>query len=707
MKNTILRPLAGKRRKTWALAALAVAVPVIAQAPIASAQTTLRLIAAPAEGEAANETSGPDQSGIDPSYFSTTIKPGDDFYDYVNEGWLTKTEIPADRADYGTFSLLDDKTQEQVRALIEAAAETPAEANSDAQKVGDFYRSYTNLEQRNEAGIQQIEPLLAQIRTLESNTELGPLLATLLRSGVGGPFVTYVSPDARKSDQYAVYIFQSGLSLPDRDYYLQDEERYLTLRTKLQSYIEDMLQAIHVDNPAKAAERIVELETKLAQAQWTKVANRDPVTTYNKKSSEEMEQLLSSLPWSRYVDALGVDHPEFIVRQPSFIETLNELFDSVPLDTWKVYLQYRVIDAYASSLTEELEQRHFAFHSTAVTGVEEQKPLWKRAVEATGSSLGEVLGKLYVDQHFSQEAKTRMQELVNNLKQAFAVRIEKIDWMGEGTKKQALEKLSKFNTKIGYPDEWKDYSALTITADDLVGNLMRSSEFEYQRNLQKLGKPIDRNEWAMTPQTINAYYNPVMNEIVFPAAILQPPFFNMEADDAVNYGSIGAVIGHEISHGFDDKGSQYDGNGNLRDWWTQDDRQEFEKRSGNLIKQYSLYKPFDDMTVNGDLTLGENIGDLGGLSVALEAYHLSLDGKPAKVIDGLTGDQRFFLGWSQIWRRKYREPELRRRLVVDPHSPSQYRVIGIVSNMDAFYEAFDIKPGDSMYIAPENRVRIW
>lgn len=647
-------------------------------------------------------------SGIDVSQFSPTVGPEVDFYEYVNEVWLNSTEIPADRADYGTFSLLDDKTQDEVRAIIEGAAQQTAESGSDVQKVGDFYRSYVNLELRNARGASGLRPLLTAIDEVRDLTQLGKTLASLQQQGVGGPFVTFVSPDARKSDQYAVYLFQSGITLPDRDYYIKDEPRYVELRAQLVDYIEKMLNAIEVQPARQAAEQIVELERQLAEAHWTKVANRDPVATYNKRSQAEMDALLNALPWQSYADSLGVGaHPEFIVRQPSFLDEVNKLLQTVPLETWKHYLQFRVIDSYASVLSEELERAHFAFHSTAITGVQEQKPLWKRAVQATGGTLGEVVGKLYVEKHFSSAAKDRMQELVENLKQAFAVRIDRLDWMSPGTKQQAHEKLKLFTTKIGYPDQWKDYSKLEIEADDLLGNMLRSARFEYERNIDKLGKPIDRLEWQMTPQTINAYYSPVMNEIVFPAAILQPPFFNLAADDAVNYGAIGAVIGHEISHGFDDKGSQYDGRGNLRNWWTEEDRTEFERRASQLVQQYAAYQPFPDMAINGELTLGENIGDLGGLSVALEAYRISLGGKPAPVIDGLTGEQRFFLGWAQIWRRKYREPELRRRLVVDPHSPSQYRVIGIVSNMDEFYEAFSVKPDDKMYLAPEARVRIW
>ena len=396
-----------------------------------------------------------------------------------------------------------------------------------------------------------------------------------------------------------------------------------------------------------------------------------------------------------------------IVGQPSFIDGCNKIIGNASIDALKDFLFFSTIDNYAPALSEAIEKRHFEFHQKVLTGVSEQKPLWRRGVEACNGRLGMPVGQLYVAKYFSPEAKTRMEGLVGNLKQAFAERIMKLDWMGRGTKQQAMEKLSKFTTKIGYPDKWKDYSSVEISSTDLASNLMNLAGFEHNYYLAKLGKPIDRSEWMMPPQTINAYYNPLMNEIVFPAAILQPPFFNLKADDAVNYGGIGAVIGHELSHGFDDSGSKFDGDGNLRDWWTQADREEFDRRAGLLASQYDTYKPFSDMNVNGKFTLGENIGDLGGLAVAYHAYQLSLGGKPAPVIDGLSGDQRFFMGWSQIWRRKYREQELRKRLLTDPHSPSQYRVIGIVSNMDAFYAAFGIKPGDPMYIAPENRVRIW
>ena len=659
--------------------------------------------------DAAEPVDGKAVSGIELQHVSKTITPGTNFYEYVNEGWLKSTEIPADRSNYGSFSVLEDETKAAIRTLIEAAAaDTSAAPGSDAQKVGDFYRSLTNLELREKLGMQPIQGMLDEIAAVKSLEDLSKVAARLQRRGVVGVMAGYISPDARKSDQYTVYLTQAGITLPDRDYYLSEEARFADIRKGLQTYVQDMLTAFKHPKAAVAAEQLLALEKKIAEIQWARVENRDPVKTYNKVNQDELAGQLSNFAMKAYLEAMGVSKQyEFIVRQPSYMEGVNKLLAEIPLETWKDYYTFRVIDAYSPDLTQMLEKRHFDFHETLLSGVEEQKPLWKKGVEACDQVLGEIVGKLYVDKHFPPRAKVRMKELVENLKGAFAQRIDGLEWMSPVTKKQAHEKLSKFTTKIGYPDVWKDYSKLVIKPDDLVGNYMRAAEVEFQRDVDRLGGPIDRNEWGMTPQTINAYYNPVMNEIVFPAAILQPPFFNLEADDAVNYGGIGGVIGHEISHGFDDKGSEYDGDGNLRKWWSVEDREEFERRAKQLTDQYNAYKPFEDMNVNGSLTLGENIGDLGGMAGAYAAYRLSLGGKEAPVIDGLTGDQRFFLGWAQIWRRLYREPELRKRLMTDPHSPSQYRANGIVSNMDAFYKAFDIKPEEPMYLAPEKRVRIW
>ncbi|QEF98037.1 Neutral endopeptidase [Stieleria maiorica] len=647
-------------------------------------------------------------SGIDLSIFSDSVAAGDNFYRYANDQWLTETEIPSDKSNYGIFTVLDDNTRAQVRTLIEKAAESQAEFGTPKQKVGDLYGSVLDVDARNAAGLDPIRPLLAEISAVDSHTSLATAIGSLRRAGIGGPFVPYVSIDAKNSDAYTVYLTQSGLSLPDRDYYLLDEDRYVELREKLHTYIADILGFVDHPAPEAAAKSIVEIESRIAKIHWTKTENRDPIATYNQRSHAELDAMLGTLKWFDYANAAGIDAVEnIVVRQPSYFESLAALFDEFTVDQWKDYFTYHTIDGSASGLSESLEKRHFDFHDTAISGIDVQQPLWKRGVDVTGAVLGELVGQLYVAEHFKPVAKKRMNELVDNLIRAFEGRIKTRDWMGEGTKKQALEKLSKFTTKIGYPDEWKDYEKLTIGEGVLGDHLLASARFEYERDLNKLGGPIDRNEWHMTPQTINAYYNPTMNEIVFPAAILQPPFFNLAADDAVNYGGIGAVIGHELSHGFDDKGSKFDGDGNLRMWWTEEDRSEFEKRAGGLVDQYNGFEAMEGKYVNGELTLGENIGDLGGLSVAYAAYQLSLGDSPAPVIDGLTGDQRFFLGWAQIWRRLYRDPELVRRLNVDPHSPSEFRVNGIVRNMDAWYEAFGIKEGDTLYLAPKDRVRIW
>ncbi|MEM9826852.1 MAG: M13 family metallopeptidase [Planctomycetota bacterium] len=646
--------------------------------------------------------------GIDLSTIGDDLNPGDDFYKYSNQKWLAEAKIPADKSDYGIFSILNDATREKVRTLIERAAAEDSEAGSAAQKVGDLYNSVLNLDARNDAGIEPVEPLLASIKAVDSGEELFRVMGELSQFGVAGPIGAYINNDAKDSDSYAVYMTQSGLSLPDRDYYLKDDERYVEARKSLLEYLSDLLTTAGVEDPATAAKSVLKLETDFAERQWTKTQNRDPNETYNKKTVAEIVAMMKPVPIREYLTGAGLGEIQTaIIRQPSYFETLSEIYEQGDLPSAKHYLMVRVLDGYASSLTEALEKRHFAFHGTAITGVLEQEPQWKRAVNTTSGVLGELVGQLYVEENFKPIAKQRMNELVENLKRAFAKRIQTRDWMGQGTKKQALKKLSKFTTKIGYPDKWKDFSNLEIASEILAENMLAAAKFEHQREINKLGGPIDRSEWYMTPQTINAYYNPVMNEIVFPAAILQPPFFNLEADDAANYGAIGAVIGHELSHGFDDKGSEYDGDGNLKMWWTQEDQAEFKRRAAGLVEQYNQYEPVPGNFVQGELTLGENIGDLGGLNVALEAYRLSLGEKEAPVIAGLTGQQRFFLGWGQIWRRLYRKPELLKRLNADPHSPSQYRVNGIVRNMDAWYEAFGIKPEDPMYLAPEDRVRIW
>jgi endothelin-converting enzyme/putative endopeptidase len=646
-------------------------------------------------------------SGVELNNFNQSLKPGDDFFQFVNGQWLKTTEIPADQSNYGSFTALDIETKEAIKKIIEEAS-TQANPSPIAKQVGDFYRSYTNIEQRNSLGMKPIEELLQKIRAVETKEQLLKLSGEFSRRGIGSFFGFYVEPDARRSDQYAVYVNQDGTTLPDRDYYLVNDDQKIAVRDAYRAFITKMLTEIKWNDPAASAEEILQLETAFAKSQWTQVELRDPVKGYNKTPSSEFSKTNKSLHWDSYANAVGLPGSiDLIVGQPSFFKGADETIAKTSLETLKAYLAFQTIDAYAPLLTQDLEKIHFDFHETALSGVTEQEPLWRRGVDACNGLLGMPVGQLYVEKYFSPKAKEKMNILVKNLLVAFEKRIEALPWMGEGTKEQAKQKLSMFTPKIGYPDVWKDYSSVKIVPDNVIANLGTIAEFEHNYQLNKLGKPINRSEWYMGPQVVNAYYNPLMNEIVFPAAILQPPFFNLDADDAINYGAIGAVIGHEISHGFDDSGAKYDGKGNLRNWWTTKDQEEFETRSSQLVKQYDAFSPLPDSKVNGKLTLGENIGDLGGISVAYTAYQLSLNGKQAPTLDGFTGDQRFFIGWGQVWRRKYRDQELLKRLMTDPHSPSQYRCNGILVNIDAFYEAFSVKPDSKMFVPPENRVRIW
>ncbi|MBD1391381.1 hypothetical protein IC617_18290 [Neiella sp. HB171785] len=696
-----------KIRKSVLAASIAMAVLTTAcsdNKPAAQQPTA----AAEAETVAAAPAAVALKSGIDLDHFDASVRHQDDFYLSVNGTWLKNTQIPSDRSNYGSFTVLHEESQLALREIIEAAANAEQVAGSEGQKVGDFYKTFMDEKAVEAAGITPIAADLAAIDGLSSHSDVAAKLGEILVNGGGSPFGFYVNNDAKQSDQYIVYLYQSGLGLPDRDYYFKEDEKSATLRQQYRDYVADMLTKVGHPDAADAATAVLALETQLAEGHWTRVESRDANKAYNKMTSEELATLLGSFDFPAYAKAAGLaDVTDYVVRQPSYLEAMGKAFDQVPLDHWKAYLKIRLINSVADYLSAEYVDRSFEFYGKALRGIEEQKPRWKRAVEDVDGMMGEAVGKLYVEEHFKPEAKERMETLVANLIKAFEISIKDLEWMTEETKVQALEKLGKFTPKIGYPDKWRDYSALEIVAGDLVGNVRRAANYEYQYMLNKLGQPIDKTEWHMTPQTVNAYYNPVNNEIVFPAAILQPPFFDMEADDAVNYGGIGAVIGHEIGHGFDDQGSKYDGDGNLRNWWTDADREAFEARTSRLVEQYNGYFPFEDAHVNGEFTLGENIGDLGGLSVAYKALQLSLNGQPGEVIDGLTSDQRFFIGWSQVWRRNYREEELRQRLVTDPHSPSHYRVIGVVSNIPEFYEAFDVKETDEMFIAPENRVKIW
>jgi len=649
------------------------------------------------------------KSGIDQSQMDKSVKPTEDFYAYMNGTWLKNFEIPADKSNYGSFTKLADEAKINLRKIIEeAAASKDKPAGSNSQKVGDMYASFMDSSKIEELGISPLQEEFAKIAKISSKDELSKYKGYLASIGVSGPFVHFVAQDGKNSSQYIVNIYQTGLSLPDRDYYLKDDDRMKDIRSKFISHMEKMFDMAGIENGTAKAKRILEIETMIAENHWTNVENRNPVKTYNKLAISDLDKMMSNFNWVLYAKESGFGSEDSIrIYQPTYLEELNNVIGSVSLEDWKTYYTWNILTDAAAYLSQNFVSENFNFFSTTLSGTEKDRPRWKRAVSSVEAALGEVVGKLYVERHFKPEAKERMQQLVKNLQGSLKERIDGLEWMSDETKVKAQEKLSKFTPKIGYPDKWKDYSALEIKGDDLIGNLIRATAVEYNRNMDKLGKPIDRTEWGMTPQTVNAYYSPAKNEVVFPAAILQPPFFNMEADDAVNYGGIGAVIGHEITHGFDDSGRQYNGDGNLVDWWTKEDGEEFVKRANVMVEQYNAYNPIDTMHVNGKLTLGENIADIGGLTVSYYAYKKSLNGKESPVIDGLTGEQRLFLGWAQVWARKYRDETLRQRLMTDPHSPSRYRANGITANMPEFYEAFGVKEGDAMYRSEEERVKIW
>jgi predicted metalloendopeptidase len=650
-------------------------------------------------------------AGVDLANIDASVRPQDDFFVNLNGKWLAKTEIPSDKSSWGSFEKLDDDTKPQLRAIIEAAAANPNKAaGTDAQRIGDFFASYMDEAKLEELRLTPLKAELDRVAALQDKKEIPALIAHFNRYGVTAPYAFGIHQDNKDSTRYVADLYQDGLSLPDRDYYLKKTDKKMAgTLARYQQHVTRMLTLAGNANAAADARAIVALETEIAKIQWTKVQLRDPVKAYNKVPLDQLSKLAPGYDWSTWLKDTGiagkVDY--VIVSQPSFVTGYNKLLAKTPLATWKAYFQWHVIHANAPYLAKDFALENFAFYGTVLSDVKEQQPRWKRAVNATDGALGESLGKLYVEQHFPAERKARMEALVKNLLEAFKQSISTLDWMSPETKLQAQAKLAKFTTKIGYPNKWRDYARLVVVKDDLVGNVHRSHAFEYEKELNKLGKPIDREEWGMKPQTVNAYYNPELNEIVFPAAILQPPFFDADADDAVNYGGIGAVIGHEISHGFDDQGAQYDGDGNLRDWWTKADHKNFAAKTRMLVKQYNGYSPVKGYFVNGELTLGENIADNSGAAIAYKAYLISLGGQPAPVIDGLTGEQRFYMGFGQVWRSKIREAQQIVYLKTDPHSPDQFRANGTVRNQPGFYNAFGVKPGDKMYLAPQDRVIMW
>jgi putative endopeptidase len=640
---------------------------------------------------------------------AAAVRPQDDFFRYSQGKWLKDVDIPNDRSSWGAFNIAADNVETQIRTLIEQAAnDKNAKAGSDTQKMGDFYASYVDQQHRNQLGLAPLKAELARVAALKNKKDLAKLAAHFERIGAGAPVGMGVRQDARESTRYVVGISQSGLGLPNRDFYLQDEARLKDTRAKYLAHVEKMLSLAGHKDAAAEAKAIVALETEIAKVQWSAVENRDPVKRYNKLKIAELKALAPNFDWTTYLKDTGVAKAsEVIVSQPSYLQGLDKLIDATPVETWKSYFAFRLISAYASYLSQDFEDEAFAFRGGVLAGTKENRPLEKRAIAQVNRDLGEVVGKVYVKHYFPAERKKQVEEMVHNFVLAYQERIDTLDWMSDATKKQAQAKLAKISVKIGYPDKWRDYSSLTIKRNDLVGNVMRTREFEHQRGVEKLGKPVDRSEWGMTPQTVNAYYSPTMNEIVFPAARLQAPLYDADAEPAINYGAVGISIGHEMSHAFDDSGAQYDGDGNLRNWWTAEDNEKFRAKAKVLVSQYGAYSPVQGYNLNGELTLGENIADNAGAIMASRAYRISLKGKPAPVIDGYTAEQRIFMGLAQARRGKARDAALVAQVKSDPHSPAEFRVNGSLRNHPGYYEAFDVKPGDKMYLAPEDRVIFW
>jgi putative endopeptidase len=649
-------------------------------------------------------------SGVDVAAIDAGVRAQDDFFRYSQGKWLKDVEIPSDRSSWGAFNIAADKVEGQVRTIIEqAAAGKDAGKGSSAQKMGDYYASFIDQARRDELGLAPLKGELARVAALKEKRGIAALAAQFSRLEAGAPLDMYVHQDNKDSTRMIVDVNQGGLGLPNRDYYLQDEARLKEIRSKYQGHVEKMLALAGHANAAQEAAQIVALETEIARVQWSEVENRDPVKAYNKMSFGQLKALTPHFDWSAWAKGVGVQGKvdSLIVSQPSYLAGLDKLIAATPLETWRSYFEMRLLSAYAPYLSQPFVDENFAFRGNVLSGAKVNRPLEKRAIAQVNRDLSEVVGKAYVEQHFPAERKQQVEAMVQNFILAFREGIQTLDWMTEATKKQAQLKLSKMKAKIGYPDRWRDYSALTIARDDLVGNVMRSRAFAHQYAVNKLGKPVDRAAWSMSPQTVNAYYSPELNEVVFPAARLQYPLYDADAEPAINYGAVGISIGHEISHAFDDQGAQFDGDGNLRNWWTKEDADKFAARGKVLVAQYGAYSPLPGYNLNGELTLGENIADNAGAIMASRAYKIYLAGKPAPVIDGFTAEQRLFMGLAQARRGKARDAALISQVKSDPHSPAEFRVNGSMRNHPGFYEAFGVKPGDKMYLAPEQRVIFW
>ena len=650
----------------------------------------------------------PRPSGIDTTTFDRSIRPQDDLFRFVNGGWLARTPIPDDAARWGAADELVERSRESMRVILEEAERSNAPAGSEQRKVGDLYASFLDSARVEALGVTPLKGELARIAALQSTAELPALFAHLARIGVARPIAVGVGTDPKKSTENTVLVAQSGLSLPDRDYYLMNDARMAAVRQSYQTYLSQLFTLAGLPDATGAASRVIALETAIATRQWDRARSRDRNAIYNPRTVAQLAEATPNFNWKAYLDGAGLGTvQDVIVNQPDYLVAVDSLIKATPIATWREYLNAKLLDTYSPELSAPFVQARFDFRSKVLAGQQVQRARWKRGVAEVELGLGDAAGKLYVARYFKPEAKARMDEMIRNLREAYRVGIDSLEWMTPATKARAKDKLAKFTVKIGYPDRYRDYSSFVVRPDDLVGNVMRAREWAYDDMLAQYGKPVDKVRWVMTPQTVNAYYLSTNNEIVFPAAILQPPFFDPNADDAVNYGAIGSIIGHEIGHGFDDQGRKSDGAGNLSDWWTADDAKAFEERATRLGAQFETLSPFEGAKVNPKLTMGENIGDLSGLAQAYRAYHISLKGNEPPVIDGFTGDQRFFLGYAQIWRANTREAALRQQLLSDSHSPNQYRANVPLANIDAFQRAFGLKPGDKLYREPGERVRIW
>jgi len=650
------------------------------------------------------------KSGIFHDHFDTSVSPRTDFFRYVNGSWLKNFEIPADRAGYGAFTVLREQSEAQVRQIIEDLSKGASDPGSNAQKIGDLFRSFMDVERIESLGISPIAADMERTLGINSAHELLEIMGSLEARGLGGLFYIGVEVDAHDSNRYVMYMSQGGISLPDEAYYR--EEQYEPIRAAFLLHSTKMLEMAGVSHAAEHAARVLALETKIAANHFDQVKDRDMSLVLNPYTFLGLQELTPGFDWQRWMQAAKVPQhvmEDLIVQQPSHFAGLAKLLNDFDRESWSSWLTWHLISGSAAYLSQIFVEENFDFYGRTLSGTPELRERWKRGVTLVEGSLGEAIGQEYVARHFPPEAKERMLHLVQNLIEAYRTDISTLAWMGDETRAKALDKLNKFTPKIGYPDKWRDYSKLKIVADDLIANLEAVTTFAQEFNFAKIGTPIDRQEWGITPQTVNAYYHPLYNEIVFPAAILQPPFFNLEAEDAVNYGGIGAVIGHEIGHGFDDQGSKFDGDGNLNDWWSEEDRTKFDSLTRKLIDQYEALHPTNapEVHVNGALTIGENIGDLGGACVAYQAYQISLQGAPAPVMEGLTGEQRFFIGYAQIWNGKLRPEETKRLIATDPHSPAEFRANQILKNLPEFYEAFGVIEGDPLWLPESDRVRIW